>query len=369
MQYKFLIVCLLFSISSFAQGKSLTGQQKTYYGNEMVSLQNAIQTHFFDSSKGFYREHDILPVKSEHAYSYLWPLCGMIQAANEIEKVTGQKNVLQPIRQIIKSYYNASAPAAGYASYIMQYGGGSRFYDDNQWIGLASMDAYFRTREPSLLQTGHTIYQFMMSGFDTTRGGGLYWEEGKKDGKNTCSNGPGIILALQLYKATKDKKYLDTALQLYHWVNQHLKSPSGIYYDNISMKSGRIGRAMFSYNTGTMLQSNVYLYESTGDKKYLEEAVSLADSSLRYFYGTKKFRDGYWFNAVLLRGYQQLLKHVKDTKYILGFKECVDNALRNDKNEKGLMGKPKSQDLVNQSGMLEILARFAYLETKYNFNK
>lgn len=354
---------------SFGQGKSLTGKQKGYYRNEMDSLRNSIQTNFFDSANGYYKEHDIAPVKGQHAYSYLWPLCGMLQAANEIEKVTGQRNVLQPIRQIIKSYYNASAPTAGYASYIMQYGGGSRFYDDNQWIGLASMDAYFRLKEPSMFQTGLTIYKFMMSGFDTTRGGGLYWEEDKKNTKNTCSNGPGIILALQLYKVTQDKKYLDTALQLYHWVNENLRSSSGIYYDNISMKSGRIGRAMFSYNTGTMLQSNVYLYESTRDKKYLKEAVSIADSSLLYFYGSNKFRDNYWFNAVLLRGYQQLLKYVKDKKYILGFKNCVDNALRYDKNEKGLMGKPKSLDLVNQSGMLEILARFAYLETQYDLNK
>ena len=354
---------------SFGQQGNFNNKQKAYYRNEMDSLQNSIQAHFFDNAGGYYKEYETAPVKKEHAYSYLWPLCGMLQAANEIEKVTGQKNVLMPIRQIIKSYYNTAYPAPGYASYIMQYGGGSRFYDDNQWIGLASMDAYFRLKEPSLLQTGLTIYRFMMSGFDTTRGGGLYWEEGKKDTKNTCSNGPGIILALQLYKATQDKKYLDTALQLYHWVNEHLRSPSGIYYDNIRIGSGRIGRAMFSYNTGTMLQSNIYLYESTGDKKYLKEAVSLADSSLTYFYGSKKFRDGYWFNAVLLRGYQQLLKYVKDKKYILGFKDCVDNALQYEKNEKGLMGKPKSQDLVNQSGMLEILARFAYMEKKYKLNK
>ena len=71
----------------------------------------------------------------------------------------------------------------------------------------------------------------------------------------------------------------------------------------------------------------------------------------------------------MLRAYQHLLEYVKDTRYIWGLKKCVDSALRNDRNEKGLMGKQKSLNLVSQAGMLEMLARFAFLETVYNFNK
>src|SRR5207237_2956636 len=137
--------------------------------------------------------------------------------------------------------------------------------------------------------TGTLIYKYMMTGFDTASGGGLYWQENKKATKNTCSNGPGIILALQLYRATKNKKYLDTAKLLYTWVNDKLKAPNGLYYDNINVKTGRISRQMYSYNTGTMLQSNVYLYELTGEEQYLKEAVSIADSALVYFNGIVRF--------------------------------------------------------------------------------
>lgn len=213
------------------------------------------------------------------------------------------------------------------------------------------------------------MYNYMMTGFDTVLTGGLYWQENKKVSKNTCSNGPAIILALQLYKATKDEAYLDTALLLYNWMNKTLKAPSGLYYDNICISDKKIGRTQFSYNTGTMLQSNVYLYECTGDKKYLEEATAIADSSLSYFYGSGTFRDAYWFNAVLLRGYQQLLQYNKDTKYIMGFKKCLDHALQYEKNRQGLFGMDnKILNLVAHGGMLEILARYAYLETKYNFS-
>jgi hypothetical protein len=101
---------------------------------------------------------------------------------------------------------------------------------------------------------------------------------------------------------------------------------------------------------------------------YLQEATAIADSSLSYFYGNEKFRDNYWFNAVLLRGYQHLLRYNKDTKYIKGFKKCLDHALTNNRNDLGLFGKDHSLDLVGQGGMLEILARFAWLEKNYKIN-
>jgi predicted alpha-1,6-mannanase (GH76 family) len=71
----------------------------------------------------------------------------------------------------------------------------------------------------------------MMNGFDTLSGGGLYWEEDHKTSKNTCSNGPAILILLQLYNITKEKPYLDTALLLYNWVNKYLQASNGLYYD------------------------------------------------------------------------------------------------------------------------------------------
>jgi hypothetical protein len=52
----------------------------------------------------------------------------------------------------------------------------------------------------------------------------------------------------------------------------------------------------------------------------------------------------------------------------MGFKKCLDNALKNDKNEQGLFkGKDGVQNLVDHGGMLEILARYAWLEKQYDF--
>ncbi len=115
----------------------------------------------------------------------------------------------------------------------------------------------------------------MMTGYDTIAGGGLYWKEGDKTTKNTCSNGPGILLALQLYIITNQHVYLDTALILYNWVNAHLQSPAGVYYDNIKIPSLKIDSAVYTYNTGTMLQANVLLYNITKETQYLRRHGAL----------------------------------------------------------------------------------------------
>ena len=369
MFYKKLLFLILFSASysNYVFGQR-TAKDAGYYKQEMKSLQTAIDKNFYDKASGYY----FVVVDSAQretkngylrAYTYLWALCTMYEAANEIEKLEPKANLMEPLLKNINNYYDPAPPKPGYSDYIMSLKPGERYYDDNQWIGITSLDAYARKKQKSDLKLGKMMYDFMMTGYDDVLGGGIYWKEGDKTTKNTCSNGPGILVALKMYQATKDKAYLDTAIKIYNWTNEKLQTPAKLYHDNVKTKDGKAGGPIFSYNTGTMLQSNLYLYEATGDKKYLQEANAIAESSLSYFYGNGKFRDGYWFNAVLLRGYQHLLKHNKDTKYILGFKRALDNALNTQKNDQGLfVDKANVQNLVEHGGMLEILARYAWME-------
>ena len=369
-----LIVLFFTAYSAFlsAQKKNKSGQG--IYKNELQSLQTAIQKNFYDKTSGYY----FVVVDSAQretkngylrAYTYLWSLCALYQAANEIEKLDPKAKLMEPLIKNMAGYYDPAPPKGGYTDYIMKLKPGQRYYDDNQWIGITALDAYARKKQKSDLAKGKEMYDFMMSGYDQVLGGGIYWVEGNNSSKNTCSNGPGVLVALQMYQATKNKMYLDTALKIFNWTNAKLQTPTGLFYDNIRTKDGSLGKATFSYNTGTMLESNVYLYEITGDKKYLDAANAMAESSLSFFYGEGKFRDGYWFNAVLLRGYQHLLKHNKDTRYIMGFKKALDHALKEEKNEQGLFKDKKGvQNLVEHGGMLEILARFAWLESRYNLS-
>ncbi|MET4080319.1 hypothetical protein ABIB40_000259 [Pedobacter sp. UYP30] len=370
-KYFSVLLCLTF-FSSFLSAQQKAKRGDGFYKKEMQSLQAAINKNFYNQASGYYKiviDSTQWEVKNGflRKYTYFWAHCALYQAANEIEKLEPKDELMASIEKQLTYYYDTAAPAPGYSDYIMKLKPGERYYDDNQWIGITALNAYARTNQKKDLELGKAMYNFMMTGHDQVLGGGLYWKEGSTSSKNTCSNGPGVLVALQLYRATKNKAYLDTALKIFDWTNEKLQAPNKLYYDNIKTADGKVDGPILSYNTGTMLESNVYLYEITKDKKYLTEANAIADSSLTFFYGRDKFRDGYWFNAVLLRAYQHLLKYNKDTKYVMGFKKCLDNALQNEKNNQGVFtGKDGVQNLVEQGGMLEILARFAWLEKNNN---
>ena len=339
-----------------------TAQQAPGYKDQIEIMYKTIRQYFYDSSKNLFVEKTVLK-KDEKPYSYLWPVCALIQAANEMEVVQPGSKYMQSAMQIIDKYYNSKKPPhPGYESYLMEAGGDGRFYDDNQWIGIAYMDAYHRTKDTAYLSLSKDIYDFMLTGYDTIAGGGLYWKEFDGTTKNTCSNGPGILLALQLYKATSEKKYLDTAILLYNWVNKNLLSPEGLYYDNIKLPSRQIDKRIYTYNTGTMLQSDVLLYQITGKKKYLVSAQQMALNSLNYFYKNGLLPGNYWFNAVLLRGYAALYKVDRRKTYVNAFKSYADKVWMSQRDSKNLIGTSNTKSLIDQAAYLEIIARLELLK-------
>ena len=285
------------------------------YKGRVDTLVNNIYQYFYDSSNALFYETNKVAA-GEKPHSYLWPLCALIQAANEAEILNPGKDYMTPVIKAIDQYYSTVPPLPAYQAYVTKEEKDSRFFDDNQWIALACIDAYNRTKKQQYLDIVQRIYSFMMTGYDTAAGGGLYWKEGDKTTKNTCSNGPGILVALQLYTITSRQKYLDTALILYNWVNSHLQSPEGVYYDNIKIPSLKIDSAVYTYNTGTMLQANVLLYNITKEIKYLQEAQRISKAAEMIFYKNKKLPGNYWFNAVLLRGYVELYKVDKNKEQL-----------------------------------------------------
>ncbi|WP_201747946.1 glycoside hydrolase family 76 protein [Chitinophaga vietnamensis] len=322
------------------------------------SLHAAIYRHLYEPGTGLFIQTSD-PGHNNKPHADLWGLCALIQAANEMERLHPGKPYLPPVVAAVNQYYDHSPPAPGYASYVVKEKREDRYYDDNQWIGIAYMDAYARTGQPLYLHKGREIYHFMMTGYDTIAGGGLYWKERDKTTKNACSNGPGILLALQLYEATHKRSYLDTARLLYDWVNKRLRAPAGIFWDAIKPEEqGRIDSAAYTYNAGTMLEANVKLYHLTHQAQYLREAQHIAEGSYQRFFRRGRFQSGYWFNAVLLRGYIALYKTDGNKKYIAAMQEYADKVWEQDRDQHtNLLGKHPAKELLGQAGMMEIYAR------------
>ncbi|RZA13589.1 MAG: alpha-1,6-mannanase, partial [Proteobacteria bacterium] len=52
---------------------------------------------------------------------------------------------------------------------------------------------------PKFLKKARECFDFILSGWDEKLGGGIYWYQKTRDGKNTCINAPGAAGALALY--------------------------------------------------------------------------------------------------------------------------------------------------------------------------
>lgn len=343
---------LLFSLAANAQLPD--------YKTRIRYLYDGINSKLKDQKAGLYYETTD-SIQKENPHSWLWPLCALIQATNEMEVLEPKKGYMLPAEHAIDQYYSDAAPAAAYQDYVLKERKSSKFYDDNEWIAIAYLDAYKRNKKSKYLLESEKIYRFLMTGIDNAGGGGMYWKEGDMDTKNTCSNGPGVLVALELYNITKKQEYLKKAIELYDWTNKNLQRPDGVFWDNINVKTKKIDKATYTYNTGTMLQSSALLYKITKDKKYLIEAQRVAQAGKAHFFKNNRLPGNYWFNAVMLRGYIELYKIDKNREWIDFYKTDADEIWLHERDSNNMVGKKKSKSLIDQSAMIEIYARLQQL--------
>lgn len=341
----------------------LTGSRlyaQTY--QERINAINAgISKKLTDAKTGLYFETTDT-VKHENIHSWLWPLCALIQGTNEMEVLEPKVKYMLPVEKAIDRYYSDKAPTPAYQDYVLKERASSRFYDDNEWVAIAYLDAYNRVHKPKYLDVAKMLYKFIESGTDTVAGGGVYWKEGDKTTKNTCSNGPAVLVALQLYRVTKQPQYLNTAMALYQWTNKNLQAPDGTYYDNIRIPALTIAKARYTYNTGCMLQANALLYKITKDKKYLTEAERIAANAKIFFFKNGRLPNEYWFNAVMLRGYIELYNIDKNKNWINFFEEDANNIWNTQRDTDNLLGNKPIKSLIDQGAMIEIYARLKQVD-------
>lgn len=315
-----------------------------------------------------------------NAYSYLWPFSGTFSAVNVLLETSGDnkyKEVLDSrVLTGLEKYFDTSRTPYAYSSYISEATQSDRFYDDNVWLGIDFTDIYMLTKEEAYLKKAKLIWDFVISGSDDKLGGGIYWCEQKKESKNTCSNAPGAVFALKLFKATNDSTYFLQGKNLYQWTKENLQdSIDYLYFDNVKL-NGDIGKEKYAYNSGQMMQAAALLYNLTNDKQYLTDAQNIAKSAYNYFFEDFKDEKGeqfkllkkgdVWFMAVMLRGFIELYEIDKNPLYLDAFKKNLDYAWNHARDEKGLFDKDlsgrkkdESKWLLTQAAMIEMYARLA----------
>jgi len=322
------------------------------------------------------------PDDAPKPYSYLWPYSGTLSAVSilmETSESPKQYKTLLDSKVLpgLEEYFDVKRKPDAYASYVNSHKPSDRFYDDNVWLGIDFADIYMQTNEKKYLDKAKMIWEFIRSGTDDILGGGIYWRERGKSSKNTCSNAPGAVYAFKLFEATKDSIYFREGLTLYNWTKESLQDDADyLYFDNIDVRSKRVDKTKYAYNSGQMLQAAVLLYNLTKDEQYLTEAKNVAESCYNHFFhdytaengGTFRLinKGNVWFTAVMFRGFEELYKVYGYAKYIDAFQASLDYAWEHSREANGLFNsdwsgreKDNSKNLLTQAAIVEMYARMA----------
>lgn len=152
------------------------------------------------------------------------------------------------------------------------------FNDDMEWNALTMLRLYTITQEKKYLDTAIELWNWIQSGWnDTFAGGGIAWKSDQPWSKNACSNGPAALLAIRLYNITSDETYKAWAIRIYQWEREYLfDKATGAVYDNIDGRTGERSSLCLSYNQGTFVGAAHELYKVTHEANYLKDARKAA---------------------------------------------------------------------------------------------
>lgn len=361
----------------------------------MVKLENPLQGFDFKTAghellmnirKGFWNADGYFAkeklIGTDKAF--LWPYGGHCEAvASNAELFEGsdeaEEMYLDTLQGILQ-YQNCRDD--GLLAYAAANGGaGDIYYDDNVWLAIIFLDAYYHTADEKWLDLSERVTAFCYSGWDEKLGGGVYWQENNKRSKNTCINAPLAKVSAQLYKATGDEKYLEWSKKLYAWTKEALMDRDDFLYNDNYNLNGNIDKAKYSYNTGCMIGAGAHLYDITGEEQYLTDARKSAQSALNGGFSTLtedgiyRFKNAEpWFNAWLLDGYLALYPHDPNDQYIISFASAVTHAVLNCKTASGFIpnnwysaGYPDAEvHLLGQSGTAKVLLEIQRWKEKYH---
>jgi Glycosyl hydrolase family 76 len=330
-------------------------------------------------------------------FSFLWPFSQALAATVTMTHVQGIASIpglaVSLTRELnarligLNAYLdttNSGAPEGTFTSKLAAFDGtvappagpgGTKYYDDNEWIGIELARLYKLTHNAAALGSAEGIMAFVMAGWQTTDpsgeplacpGGVPFSNAVENTDRNTVTDGPAAELAVQLYRITGNVKYLQFAEMAYEWVRRCLLQPSGLYADHISPR-GVVEPMLWSYNQGTMIGAGTLLYQVTGNGAYLYQARQTAKAALAYFTPERLGSEIPFFPSVYFRNLLYLDSVTRDPPGPKIAQAYVDYAWQNLRLSDNLFvsGSPASAQLLVQAAIVQIYALLSSSPSTY----
>jgi hypothetical protein len=327
---------------------------------------NAALNRHFGTRHGLFNKHP-----DRQGYAGVWAAAQAIEGNLALARLPGgsvSKARIKALFRSLRFYWDGNATPRGYDSGVRPPlgPGGHKFYDDNNWVGLAMVQAFDLIHDPSLLGRAEQIFELEKYGWDTNTGhpypGGVFWTQSPKNNdRNTVSTAGAAQLGLQLYIRTGQMDDLSWAITMHDWVNRNLRAPDGLYWDHISLVGG-INKAKWSYNQGLMLGLSALLYRATGDVAHLQEAQRIADVALaRYDGGNRIAGQPPIFNGIFFKNLLALHSIAPDPDYREAARAYSRYLGRHVERRSGLLRPGHHTALLDQAALVQVNAYTAWL--------
>jgi len=208
---------------------------------------------------------------------------GWWNAANSITVLVNYERAVgdSSYEPVILNTFDRAPGAEGHADFL------DSFYDDDGWWALAWVDAYDLTGNTAYLSMAETIFAAMAGGWDTTCGGGIWWNTSRTY-KNAIANELFLTVAAKLANRTTGSgsaAYLTWAQEEWTWfkasgmINSKSLINDGLNSTNPNACTNN-GATTWTYNQGVILDGLVELYTADKDATLLPQAQAIAAAAI-----------------------------------------------------------------------------------------
>jgi hypothetical protein len=344
----------------------------------------AMQHNFYIAGSGLYQGEP---------FSFLWPFSQALAATVTMSHVNGVGHIpglssalaheLSARLVGLRSYLdvdNSGAPEGTFTSSLAAFDGtvappigpgGTKYYDDNEWVGIELVRMYELTHSTAALGSAEAIMAFVMAGWDADPelacpGGIPFSNSSENNERNTVTDGPGAELAVRLYQLTGNVAYLQFAEQAYNWTRTCLLESNGLYADHIGAH-GTVAQTFWSYNQGAMIGAGTLLYQATGNSAYLYQARQTAKFALAYYTPERLGSELPFFVSVYFRNILYLDSVTHDPPGLKLGQPYVDYAWQHLRLSDNLFvfGSPPSSQLLVQAAIVQIYGLLASPPSTY----
>ncbi len=247
-----------------------------------------------------------------------WNSANSVTVLANYERVSGDTSYYS----VIANTFTAAQGA--HANFV------NTFYDDDGWWALAWIDAYDVTGNPAYLSMAETIFTAITGAWDSTCGGGVWWDTSRTY-KNAIPNELFLSIAAKLANRTSGSvsaSYLKWAQQEWTWFkNSGMINAQNLINDGLNSSNpnacGNNGGKTWSYNQGVILGGLVELYHADNDPTLLPQAEAIANAAIAHLTqngiltdpGSMSGGDAPQFKGVFLRNLMTLYVADPDPSY------------------------------------------------------